>query len=143
MVVKPHVRVLFLGAIVVFVLNKFVVRPWVLEAGLPAFFDVLVNSLPNLSEAIVGTLLLTGIGFELRARSSGRLGDLSDTVVYLLAILVSGVYVLTQELKFHNLGGNNVYDPWDLLFSVAGLASMGIVLGRYGFADLGRSSIRG
>ena len=51
--------------------------------------------------------------------------------------------MLTQELKFHNLGGNNVYDPWDLLFSVAGLASMGIVLGRYGFADLGRSSIRG
>ena len=142
MVVKPHVRVLFLGAIVVFVLNKFVVRPWVLKAGLPALFDVLVNSLPNLSEAIIGTLLLTGIGLQLRARSSGRLGDLPDTIVYLLAILVSGVYVLSQELKFHNLGGNNIYDPWDLLFSIVGLAAMGIVLGRYGFADLRRSSIR-
>ena len=134
-VVKPHVRVLFLGAFVVFVLNKSVVRPWVLEAGLPAFFDVLVNSLPNLSEAVIGTLLLTGIGLQLRARLSGRLGDLPDAVVYLLAILVSGVYVLSQELKFHNLGGNNVYDPWDLLFSIVGLAAMGIVLGRYGFAD--------
>ena len=90
MVVKPHVRILFLGAIVVFVLNKFVVRPWVLKAGLPAFFDVLVNSLPNLSEAIIGTLLLTGIGLRLRARLSGRLSDLPDTVVYLLAILVAG-----------------------------------------------------
>ncbi len=135
MVVKPYVRILFLGAIVVFVFNKFVVRPWVLMAGLPAFFEVLVNSLPNLSEAIIGTLLLTGIGSRLRARSAGRLGDLPDTVVYLLAILVSGVYVLSQELKFHNLGGNNIYDPWDLLFSIVGLAAMGVVLRRYGFAD--------
>ena len=135
MVVKPYVRALFLGAIVVFVLNKFVVRPWILDAGLPTFFEVLVNSLPNLSEAIIGTLLLTGIGFELRARSSGRLGDLSDTVVYLLAIVAAGVYVLSQELKFHNLGGNNIYDPWDLLFSIVGLAVKGIVLGRYGFGD--------
>jgi len=142
MVVKPHVKALFLGAISLFVFNKFLVRPWVLGAGLPAFFDVLVNSLPNLSEAIVGTLLLTGIGLRLRARSSGRLGDLPDSVVYRLAILVSGVYVLSQELKLHNLGGNNIYDPWDLLFSVIGLAAMGLVLGRYGFADLRRSSIR-
>lgn len=135
MIVKPHVRILFLGATVVFVLNKFVVRPWVLKASLPVFFDVLVNSLPNLSEAIIGTLLLTGIGLWLRERSSGRLRDLPDRVVYLLALLVGGVYVLSQELKFHNLGGNNIYDPWDLLFSVFGLAAMGIVLGRYGFAD--------
>jgi hypothetical protein len=142
MVVKPHVRVLFLGAIVVFVFNKFVFRPWILEAGLPTFFDVLVNSLPNLSEAIIGTLLLPGIGFELRARLAGRLGDQSDTAVYLIVILVAGVYVLSQELKFHNLGGNNIYDPWDLLFSIVGLAAMGIVFGRYGFADLRRSSIR-
>ena len=135
MVVKLHVRVLFLGAFVLFVFNKFVVRPRVLDAGLPAFFEVLVNSLPNLSEAIIGTLLVTGIGLGLRARSSGRLGDLSDKVVYLLAVLVSGVYVLSQELKFHNLGGNNVYDPWDLLFSLVGLAAMGVVLARFGFAD--------
>ena len=128
--------VLFLGAIVIFVLNKFVVRPWVIEAGLPAFFQVLVNSLPNLSEAIIGTLLLTGIGLSLRERLSGRLGRLPEPFVYGCAILVAGVYVLSQELKFHNLSGNNICDPWDLLFSIVGLAAMGIVLGRYGFAGL-------
>jgi hypothetical protein len=112
MIVKPNVRVLFLVAIVVFVPNKFFVRPLILKAGLPVFFEVLVNSLPNISEAIIGTLLLTGLGLQLRVRSSGRLGELPDTGVYVLAILVAGVYVLSQELKFHNLGGNNVYDPW-------------------------------
>ena len=135
MAVKRYVRILFVGAAALFALNRFVLRPRVLAADLPEVFVIAVNSLPNLAEAIMGTLLLTGLGLELRARSTGKLSELSDSTLYGVATLLAGVYVVSQELRFHNLGGNNVYDPWDLAFSAFGLATTLLVLHRFGFAS--------
>lgn len=38
-----------------------------------------------------------------------------------MAVILAGIYVITQELKVHNLGGNNVFDPNDVVFSCIGL----------------------
>ncbi|MEM7574511.1 MAG: hypothetical protein AAF433_16525 [Bacteroidota bacterium] len=46
---------------------------------------------------------------------------LSNQNIYLLAVLLAAIYVTTQELKIHNLGGANIYDPNDLIFSGIGL----------------------
>ena len=34
---------------------------------------------------------------------------------------MAGVYVLLQEFKIHNLGGNNVFNSTDVFFSILGL----------------------
>ena len=38
-----------------------------------------------------------------------------------VSVLISGTYVLLQEYKVHNLGGNNVFDMYDVIFSIVGL----------------------
>ena len=43
------------------------------------------------------------------------------------------IYVISQELKFHNLGGNNVYDPYDLIASITGLIGTFVVIQIFGF----------
>ena len=42
-------------------------------------------------------------------------------------------YVLSQELKLHNVGGNNVYDPNDVAASILGLVVVNLMLIRFGF----------
>jgi hypothetical protein len=44
-----------------------------------------------------------------------------NLILYLLAVTFAGIYVITQELKIHNLGGQNIYDPNDVVFSILGL----------------------
>ena len=129
-----YVRYVFPLALVVFVLNKFVLRPWVLERDSAEALVVLVNSLPNFIEAIMGTLLLTVMALQLRTRFRERLGRLNDSSIYLIASALAGLYVVSQELKFHNLGGNNVYDPYDLLASLLGLSLVNMVFHKYGVA---------
>jgi hypothetical protein len=129
-----YVRYVLPLALVVFVLNKLVLRPWVLERDSAEALVVLVNSLPNFIEAIMGTLLLTVMALQLRTRFRERLGRLNDSSVYLIASALAGLYVVSQELKFHNLGGNNVYDPYDLLASLLGLSLVNMVFHKYGVA---------
>lgn len=119
--IKKYVRYLFGIAILIFFLNKFYLRPWVLGNELPEFFQIVVFSIPNLVEGIVGTLALTGILLQLRQYFNKKAGKVNDTIVYLMAVSMAGVYVLSQEFKFHNLGGNNVYDPYDVIASIIGL----------------------
>ena len=40
--------------------------------------------------------------------------------------------MLTQEFKLHNLGGNNVYDPYDVVASIVGLVGMFWLVSRFG-----------
>ena len=129
-----YVRYVFPLALIVFVLNKFVLRPWVLERDSAEALVVLVYSLPNFIEAIAGTLLLTVMALQLRARFHERLGRLNDPSVFLIASALAGLYVVSQELEFHNLGGNNVYDPYDLLASLLGLTLVNLVFHLYGVA---------
>ena len=133
MTVKKYVRYLFGIVSILFILNKFYLRPWVLENELPELFQIFVFSIPNLIEAIVGTIILTGILLRLRQYSNKKIKDSS---VYLVAVSISSLYVISQELKFHNLGGNNVYDPYDLIASIIGLLMTFMIIKKFGFTDL-------
>ncbi|AXT50076.1 hypothetical protein D1818_04235 [Aquimarina sp. BL5] len=106
--------------IILFVVFKFI-RPAVLNNGFPQWIKITLLSLPNFFEAFIGTLILTGIGLYLNLRILSRKRQIKRNLIYVIAPILAGIYVITQELKLHNLGGNNVYDSNDIVFSVIGL----------------------
>ena len=108
--IKKHIRYLFGIVFLLFLLNKIFIRPWILENEPAPFFEVISYSIPNLIEAIMGTIILTGILYQMRQYFNNKLGAINDLLVNILAVGVVSIYVFSQELKFHNLGGNNVYD---------------------------------
>ena len=132
---KLHVRVIFLIGLVVFILNKMVIRPWVLEHDYNSIIKIITLSIPNTIEAILGTLLVTGILIQLKIFITGKHPPLRDTALYVFAVGISAIYVITQELKWHNLGGRNVYDFYDLIGSIVGLMFVGVLLLKYGIIE--------
>lgn len=133
--IKRHVRYLFGIAIIVFILNKLYLRSWILKNDLPGIFQVLTYAIPNLIEAIIGTLLLTGILLQTRQFFNQKAGYVKDVHIHVIAVSIAAVYVIAQELKFHNLGGNNVYDPYDLIASVVGLLGTFFIIRKFGFIN--------
>ncbi len=106
--------------IILFVFFKFV-RAAVLESNSFEWVKITLLSLPNFFEAVIGTLILTGIGLYLNHRFLGEKRRIKNNLIYIVASFIAGIYVITQELKIHNLGGNNVFDWYDILFSIIGL----------------------
>lgn len=133
--IKKYVMYLFGIAILIFVLNKLYIRNWMLENDLPDFLLIITYSIPNLIEAIVVTIILTGILLQLRQHFNKKLGSIKDIHINILASSIAAVYVISQELKFHNLGGNNVYDPYDLLASFIGLIGTFGIIRLFGFTN--------
>lgn len=115
----------------VFILNKFVVRPYVLEKAPGKWLEVIVSSLPNFIEGIVGIILLLYLVLAARRAKRFSLDAIRLEFLYLGVTLVAGVYVILQEFKVHNLGGRNTYDPYDVLFSVFGLLTGYLILWRW------------
>ncbi|MBX2872408.1 MAG: hypothetical protein KTR30_09920 [Saprospiraceae bacterium] len=101
--------------IVVFVIGK-AIRPSILETQAPEFFKIFLLSFPNFCESVIGVLTLTMLGLYANRRLK-----LSNQAIYIIATLLAAVYVITQEFRIHNLGGKNIYDPNDVIFSVIGL----------------------
>ena len=97
------------------------IRPAVLNSEAPEWAKLALLSLPNFFEAFIGTLILTGIGLYLSVKILSKQKQINRKIIYILAPILGGVYVITQELKIHNLGGNNVYDFNDIVFSIIGL----------------------
>ncbi|WP_425392216.1 hypothetical protein [Ekhidna sp.] len=105
--------------IILFVFSKSWLRPFVLKRDAPVFLDITVLSLPNLYEGVVGVLVLSFMGLYINKRwNKSKLGN---HTIYILATILAAIFVITQEVKLHNLGGNNVYDPYDVIFSFIGL----------------------
>ena len=102
-------------------------RPTILASAAPEWLKIFSLSFPNLCEAIIGIMTLTMLGllFKQRFLSPGK--QLKEQSIYWLAAIFTTLYVTTQELKWHNLGGHNVYDPMDVLFSIIGVA-IGLLL---------------
>ncbi|NAS30278.1 hypothetical protein GTQ40_04795 [Flavobacteriaceae bacterium R38] len=119
--IKPYIKYLYIGMLLMHSANKFLIRPWVLEHHFSRFWVVLVNSLPNFLEAVVGIIVLTGIGLLLKVCFFKALNTINNKTLLSIASVIAGIYVITQELKIHNLGGRNVYDPNDLIASIIGL----------------------
>lgn len=119
----------------VFILNKIFMRPWILENEVLEILLMVSFSIPNFIEAIVGTLILTGILFQVRQYFNGKLDTVNDTVLHILAVSIASIYVISQELKFHYIGGNNVYDPYDIAASLMGLIMTFGVIKIFGFVE--------
>ena len=130
--IKKYVRYMFGIVFALFILNKFYLRPWVIKNELPTLFQIVVFSIPNLIEAVLGMLVLTGVLLQLRQYFE-QLKNIKDSTIYLIAVGISSLYVISQELKFHNLGGNNVYDPYDLIASIIGLLMTFVIIKKFGF----------
>ena len=109
-----------IGIIVVFAFFKFI-RPSVLESNAPSIFKTILLSLPNFFEALVGICTLTAIGLYINSKMLPLERQLKHHLIYIIAVIITAIYVLTQEFKIHNLGGNNVFDINDVLFSGIGL----------------------
>lgn len=116
-----------LGIIISFIIVKFLLRPYVINNDYPGFVKIFVLSYPNFCEAVVGTILLTFMLLILNNRTK----KISEQLVYLIAVLLAAVYVILQEFKIHNLGGVNIYDPYDVLFSVIGLVAIYFIIEKY------------
>jgi hypothetical protein len=95
----------------------------VVDQGYGGILKVIAFSLPNFFEAIAGSILVFLILFFINDALAQRKSKLaqSRTTLYLLTFVLAGIYVILQEFKIHNLGGENIYDPYDVLFSVIGL----------------------
>lgn len=116
-----HFSGIYWGTTIVFIMNKFIIRPHILSNDYPEIARLFVLSLPNLCEAIIGTFLVINALMCVNARYVKLERRWSEKGIYLATFLGSGIFVITQELKIHNLGGRNVYDPYDVLFSIFGL----------------------
>ncbi|SFN87077.1 hypothetical protein [Salegentibacter flavus] len=133
--VKKYVRYLFGIAILVFILNKLFIRPWLLENDVPGIFLIVTYSIPNLIEATVVTLLLTGILLQIRQLFNRKFGSIKDRYIHISAVCLASIYVISQEIKLHNLGGNNVYDPYDIVASLLGLLATFGIIQLFGFTE--------
>lgn len=125
--IRKNVRIMFV-VVLIFICNKSFLRPYILENEFPEFLDIFVLSFPNLCEAVLGGLLLTNIGLVVKYKFLKKHSNITKNHIYLFAVLVTAIYTLLQEFKIHNLGGNNVYDPFDILFSVIGLIAVYFIL---------------
>lgn len=117
--IRTNLRIMFL-IVMCYLLNKYMLRPFVLDNDLDGFTNVFVLSFPNLCEAILGTLLLTNIALVVNTKWFKEY-RIKTFFIYPTVVLLAAIYVITQELKIHNLGGRNVYDLNDVLFSIIGL----------------------
>lgn len=127
-----HVRIVFWSAFVLFVLNKLLVRPWITSMEIQGFFALFSYSIPNFIEAVMGSFIVTGF-----LSYYGKSWFRNTVLLQVFGVTLAGIYVITQELKIHNLGGNNVYDPNDLAASFIGLVFSYLIIRRYGIIEAG------
>ena len=57
---QSHIRLIFLSAFVLFVLNKWLIRPWITKMEIQGFVVLFSYSVPNFIEAIMGSFIVTG-----------------------------------------------------------------------------------
>lgn len=109
------------GVTISFVIVKAVMRPLVLESNSLELLQIFVLSYPNFCEAIIGSFVLVVMVKFINEQWLNKKYRISDKGTNILSLSLAAIYVITQELKIHNLGGQNVYDPFDILFSLIGL----------------------
>ena len=129
---SPEIWIVIGLCALAFLLNLHIVRPWVLENAVNGPVTVVVNSLPNLVEAIVGTITIAGFLLDIRQRVAGPRFYSDSTTVYAVATVIAGLFVILSEVNWIRFRGPNVYDPNDLVASVLGLFLIYFLLVRFG-----------
>ena len=129
---SPEIWIIIGLCALAFLLNRHIVRPWVLENVVSGPVTVVVNSLPNLVEAIVGTIWIAGTLLDIWRRVGGPRFYLDCTYIYKVATVIAGLFVILSEVNWIRFRGPNVYDPNDLAASVLGLFLVYFLLVRFG-----------
>jgi len=128
----PEIWIVICLCALAFLINRHIVRPWVLENTVSGPVTVVVNSLPNLVEAIVGTITIAGFLLDLRQRVAGSRFYSDSTIVYAVATGIAGLFVISSEVNWIHFRGPNVYDPNDIAASLLGLFLIYFLLKRFG-----------
>ncbi len=115
-----------------FLVNRHVVRPWVLHYMDGGLATVLVNSLPNLVEAIIGTIDVSLILLVIVRRNAWLRRRIGHTTIYVVATAIAGLFVISCELNGIRFRGPNVYEPNDIVASILGLLTILFLLTRIG-----------
>lgn len=97
------------------------IRPYVLKNDYPEFAKIFVLSFPNFCEGVIGVMTVTMIILVICHKWVSSKLHIPENYIYIIATLLAAIYVILQEFKVHNLGGNNVFDPYDVVFSIIGL----------------------
>ena len=126
-----QIRIIFLAIFASFIVIKGYLREPVLNSEPSAFLKTFVLSYPNFCEAVLGSIVLVGIALVINKRFVPESKQIQNQPIYLGAIVIAAVYVILQEFKIHNIGGANVYDPYDVLFSVIGLVVAYMLIRRF------------
>jgi len=125
MLIRENFQVLIriqLAVIVSYLPVKFLLRPFILENDYGGFIEIFAFSYPNFCEAVAGSILVVFVVLNLNEVARRKTGKfLSNKSAYIFSIILAGSYVMLQEFKIHNIGGQNIYDPYDVLFSAIGL----------------------
>jgi hypothetical protein len=116
---RPIFGVQLLSIFVFFTLKQ--LRPALLQAFPNEAFEIFLYSFPNFAEGVVGYLIVAMILTMASWRSEFVGHILTVPRLCICAFLAAGTYVISQELGLHHIGGAQVYDPYDIVFSIAGL----------------------
>jgi hypothetical protein len=116
----------------IFFLLKLWFRPWLGNQEGLELLKTISNSLPNFLEAYVGVFCVSGLFLLAKIKNYSWVRNLSEKWVYVISTILAAIFVITQEMKFHNLGGRNIYDPNDVVASVIGLIFVYVMLNVYG-----------
>ena len=129
--IKPYILRLYLIVFILFLVNKVVLRPIVLDHDSLPYLQILVFSIPNTFEAIIDMSNIAGLLMVAKLYFRPRFDGIPNLTLYLLATVLAGTYVLTQEFRLNDLGGRNACNPYDVVASIIGILGMLLVLWRY------------
>tara|TARA_R110000868_G_scaffold304437_7_gene565042 strand:+ start:12473 stop:12973 length:501 start_codon:yes stop_codon:yes gene_type:complete len=124
----------YLVVFLTFPIIKGILRPWAISTIPDSFFTTALFSYPNFAEAVLGLSSVSTILFVFRNWCRERFDRnlFQDEFLYLISGFLSAVFVITQELKIHDLGGENIYDINDIYASCIGLIFTLSLLFKYG-----------
>jgi len=123
---------LYVMNFVLFFILKIWFRPWIREQEGLEYLKLIANSFPNYVEAYLGTFTIVIFLTIAKFKNLPLVKNLSNIAIYTLSTILAGIYVITQEMKIHNLGGENIYDFNDVVASVIGLIFIFVMLNLYG-----------
>ena len=99
------------------------------------FLETISFSIPNYFEAVMGTSTVVVLLLLAKSRKVPFFMSASTAKLKIIGIVFSAIFVITQELKIHNIGGRNIYDMNDLIASVIGLLFIAFVIFKYGVME--------
>ena len=131
--IKSYIWWILLISILLFLINKHVVRPRIDPDDFPLVVITFVHSLPNFIEPIYGTLvLLIFIYAYRRNRPLTQPINIGRKTVLILIPFVS-LYTIFQEINWINISTNSTYDPNDVKASILGTIFINSILLSFGF----------